>query len=336
MSLARRPRLMCLLCQSRSFSTSYRFLAEQGPTAAKTAAKQAIQPKTNATAATATTTTQKPPKFIPPSQLEDAPRAYGKRVDEFTPKPLSRPIGMPLPPQPGENTGIDLRSTSQRRSDFVNYDKHLERRKELTSKMARPYFRDWGNLRFHKGKTFIAPPRPFKADLSLFFPNLYGQTLLKIDRSPHDTTPALHGKVSVVSVFSGVWGENQTKSFVAKASNPELDKVLEENKGVAQRVWVNVEENTLKAWLIKMFTGGVRRQIGEPNWARYFVVRKGISEDIRENIGLLNRSVGYVYLVDGDCRIRWASSGPSEDHEREGLVKAAQRLVEEEKVRKKS
>ncbi|XXG94647.1 protein transport protein gos1 [Hypoxylon texense] len=338
MSFARRPRLLCLVCelsQLRAFSTSYRFLAEQGPAAAKTSTnKQATKPNAKPTTPATTPNSPKPPKLIAPSPLEDAPRAYGKRVEEFTPKPLSRPIGMPLPPQPGENTGIDPRTLKQRRDDFVNYEKHLQRREQLKSKMSRPYFRDWGNLQFHKGKTFIAPPRPFKGDLSLFFPNLYGQTLLKSDRNPRDTTPALQGKISVVSIFSSVWAENQAKSFVSQESNPELESVLEQHKDVAQRVWINVEENRLKAWLIKLFTGGIRKQVGEPNWGRYFVVRKGVSDDIRENIGLLNSSVGYVYLVDGECRIRWAGSGPSEDHEREGLAKAVQRLVDEEKSKK--
>ncbi|KAI1474802.1 ATP10 protein-domain-containing protein [Daldinia eschscholtzii] len=333
MLLVRRPGFLCLLCQSRGFSTSYRLLAEQGAAAATKAAKPAADSQPTKPGAPASS---EPAKVIPPSPLADAPRSYGKRTEEFTPKPLGRPIGMPNPPKPGENTGIDNRTLRQRRDDFVNYEKHLERRKELASKMSRPYYRDWSNLRFHKGKTFYAPPRPFKADLSLFFPNLFGRTLSKKDSKPRDTTPALQDKISVVSVFSSVWAEDQINSFVSKKANPELEAVLEQNKDVAQRVWINVEENTMKAWLIKLFMGSIRRRIGEPNWERYFVVRKGLNDEIRENTGLLNSSVGYVYLLDGSCRIRWAGSGPSEDHERESLVKSVQRLLEEVKGSKKS
>jgi hypothetical protein len=94
--------ISCLLCQWRAFSTSYQRYAEKGA-----------------------------PATSPPGPLDKAPRSYGKAVSEFTPKPLSRPIGLPNPPRPGENTGIDKRTLRQRRDDFVDYEKHLKRRKEL-------------------------------------------------------------------------------------------------------------------------------------------------------------------------------------------------------------
>lgn len=66
-----------------------------------------------------------------PSPLADAPRASGKAVEQFTPKPLPRPIGLPRPPRSGENAGVDARSWKQRRDDFVDYDKHIVKRKIL-------------------------------------------------------------------------------------------------------------------------------------------------------------------------------------------------------------
>lgn len=190
-------------------------------------------------------------------------------------------------------------------------------------------------MEHHKGKSFVSPPRLFKGDLSLWFPNLYGTTLLKDDREPRDTTPTLAGKVSVVSLFSGAWAEGQAKSFVAPESNPELVRVLAEHTDEAQLVRVNVEEDRIKAMFIKLFTGSLRKSVGEENWDRYFVVRRGLSDEVKESIGLLNSKVGYVYLLDRECRIRWAGSGYAEDHERAGLVKGLQRLLlEEEKLPK--
>lgn len=195
-------------------------------------------------------------------------------------------------------------------------------------RMQKPYFRDWSNLQFHQGKTFIAPPRLFRGELSLYFPNLFGRTLLK-DRQGRDTTPVLDGKASIVTVFSGRWAENQVETYISKKDNPMLHETLDGSKGRAQLVRINIEEGILKAWLIRVFMGSLRRRLGKQNWDKYFLVRKGISDDIRECIGLLNSKVGYTYLVDSNCRIRWAGSGDSQPEEREGLVKGVQRLLSE-------
>jgi mitochondrial ATPase complex subunit ATP10 len=189
-------------------------------------------------------------------------------------------------------------------------------------------------LAWHKGKSFLAPPRPFRADLSLFFPNLHGPTLAKTQPKMRNTTPLLEGRTSVVAIFSSRWAERQAASFVSSDANPALHEILAASDGRAQLVQVNVEEDLLKRFLIRLFRWSLRRRVGRENWHRYFLVGKGISEEIRESIGLLNSKVGYTYVVDHKCRIRWAGSGPSQPQERLGLVKAVQRvLVEMEKER---
>ncbi|KAJ0121501.1 F1F0 ATP synthase assembly protein Atp10 [Diaporthe amygdali] len=315
-----RPLATCLLCQWRTFITTYPRLENPNPNKAPNAAASNTTESTVLGAATSSE----------PSPLRDAPRSYGRKVEEFTPKVLARPIGLNHPPSPGENTGVDLRSLKQRRDDFVNYDLHLKRREQLKSQMARPYFRDWTNLALHKGKTFLAPPRLFKHDKSLYFPNLFGHTLLKSTSLARDTTPVLAGKASVVAIYSTDWARRQADSFIGKKENPALHEILDKHQGRAQLVQINVEDTSyLKYWMVRMFSGSLRKQVGKDNWDKYFLVRKGISDEIKESIGYLNSKVGYTYLVDGDWRIRWAGSGPAEPDERDFLTKGLERLLDE-------
>ena len=197
------------------------------------------------------------------------------------------------------------------------------------SQFSRPYFRDLTNTNIHNGKSFLAPPRLFKADRSLYFPNFYGRTLSKTDTKRCATTPVLRGKISVVSFFGTKWGEDQANSFTSKSANPALHESLAKGKGAVQMVRINNEENFLKAKLLWLFRGSVRKQLDEKEWGTYFMVELSVSDLIRECTGLLNSKVGYTYLVDEQCRIRWAGSADSNAEERESLAKGLDRLVEE-------
>jgi ATPase complex subunit ATP10 len=183
-------------------------------------------------------------------------------------------------------------------------------------------------MRLHKGKSFLAPPKLFKADRALYFPNLYGQTLLK-DKHLRDTTPELEDKISIISVFSSAWAENQAATFASETNNPELHKAVRSSGGAAQLIHINIEENALKHMLIRLFMPGLRKKFGVDDWKRYFVIKKGISDEIRDAIGLLNSKVGYTYLLDENCKIRWAGSGPAQVEEREGLVRGVRRLLDD-------
>ena len=69
-------------------------------------------------------------KVLPPpsGNGEDARK---QKKEYHKPVQLIRPLGMEDPPQKGENSGIDTRTVQQKRDDFVNWDKHLQKRKKL-------------------------------------------------------------------------------------------------------------------------------------------------------------------------------------------------------------
>lgn len=201
-------------------------------------------------------------------------------------------------------------------------------------------------MRFHKGKVFVANERLFRREHALFFPNFFGRTLAvggrkkggvrRGDRGDgyrgygRDTVEVMRGKVSVVSIVSNTWAEGQVGTFCSAGSNPELHEVLRENKDVAQRVEINYEDNFLKWWILQLFAkGNLRRSRSVEEQGRYFMVRRGLSEIMKEAIGLLNDKGGYVYLVDAECKIRWAGSAEAEGGERESLVRGLRRLVQE-------
>jgi len=138
------------------------------------------------------------------------------------------------------------------------------------------------------------------------------------------------------SPSSSAWAENQAATFASKKNNPELHEIIKNSSGTAQMVQINMEDNALKALIIKLFMPSLRKRMGVDNWGRYFLVRKGISDEIKDAIGLLNSKVGYTYLLDGECRIRWAGSGPCEGDEKQGLVKGTRKLIEELQTKRKA
>lgn len=189
----------------------------------------------------------------------------------------------------------------------------------------------------HKGKTFLAPPGLIRRERAGYFPNLHGYTL-EDPGGVADTTDVLRDRVSLVSVFSGKWADDQARTFVTDRNDlflpgekgrSNLGGNGEEAKAApVQRVEVNLEEGHMRAWLVRMSVGGLQRMRPASEWGQYFVVRRGVTEPVREHLGMANGKVGYVYLVDAECRIRWAGCGEATEGEKESLANAVRRLVE--------
>lgn len=243
----------------------------------------------------------------------------------FVPKPLGRPIGFRTAPQPGENATNP--KTSKDYSGMTMSERNLAKRKDLVNEWGTSYFRDFKNITKHRsGKTFMANPRIFRKDAALYFPNFVGDTLEGRGKS---TTDVLEGVVSVVNVYSSDWGAAQARTFTGLKENGALHELLKQSPHAVQMVDVNIEENKFKAWLLDLFQFRLRASKPKEEWGKYFVVKKGVSTQIRETIGLLNGRVGYIYLLDQDCKIRWAGSGNAEGSEMDDLNRGVGKLVAE-------
>ncbi|KAF2637961.1 hypothetical protein P280DRAFT_86611 [Massarina eburnea CBS 473.64] len=297
------PTSACLRCQTRAILRPQNRI----PTRAFTTAPLLRLPATPS----------QPPRPNPQKPTDD---------ETFVPRPLGRPIGFQEPPQPGQNTGRE-KVAKKNYSGMTMSERNLAKRVDLVEKWGTNYFRDFKNIRkYRSGKTFMANARIFKKEAAMYFPNFHGDTLVEKDA---DTTNVLKGRVSVVNVYSSEWGASQVQTFTSKDANAGLHEVLAKYPDAAQMVDINIEENLLKGWIISLFQWSLRLKKRKEDWGRYFVVKRGVGERIRETIGLLNGRVGYVYLVDEDCKIRWAGSANAEGTEAEDLTKGFARLIDE-------
>ncbi|KAF2842221.1 hypothetical protein M501DRAFT_998476 [Patellaria atrata CBS 101060] len=243
----------------------------------------------------------------------------------FTPSVLGRPIGQQFPPRAGQNTGEKEVVWKKLSEDEIR-----EKRHKLAREATRSYFQDYADLRHHRGKSFFANPRIFRSSYALYFPNLHGVTLASRGKK-RDTTPVLRGKITVLCLYSQHWADEQVGTFVGRGErqNPEVEELLAKYGDVTQRVDVNVEENWVKWLVLRMSAGRIRRLVEKERHDKYFMLKKGITDRLRLDIGYLNPLVGYVYLIDQDCKIRWAGSGDAQDDEKEFLVRGLKALLQD-------
>lgn len=192
-----------------------------------------------------------------------------------------------------------------------------------------PAFRPWTLLRHHRGKTFLATRRLFKADAALYFPNFQGYTLAEPDTYDQDTIKTMQGKFTIVRMCCEHWSIEQCDTYTSPKQNPTLAAEMErlKDKGL-QMVQINIVEERLRVFIVRRSVGWQKKEIPQEEWGRWFMVSKGVNDYLRRDIHMKNPKVGHIYLLDQDCKIRWAGCGDATDEERESLVRAVKRLVE--------
>ncbi|KAI8976571.1 ATP10 protein-domain-containing protein [Trametes punicea] len=237
------------------------------------------------------------------SETPSSPSAKGKEKAELAEasKNPTRSDELPLLQRPlgvREKPKARLKSWEDTKTKFIDQEKRLEERHHLAREATRGYFADLSATRRHGGKTWIAPKVMIREDKALYFPNISGTPLAGDDKV--HTTGLLAGKVSVVTLLTTRISEIQTEMFVEPtqasfASHP-----------LYQRVLINLQDNLLKSFLVSLFASGIRKQVPKELWPTYLISSQNL-EYLREPLGIANRHVGYVYLVDPNLKIRWAA-----------------------------
>lgn len=190
----------------------------------------------------------------------------------------------------------------------------------MVKQFARPYFRDYTYMKYAKGKMWVANTRLWKKEVSLWMPNVWGRDW---EGEAQPSVGICQGKVTVVCFVSRQWAADQVRTFV----DEEALGMVKGSNGLAQVLDIVVEEAGLFRMVLWLYRERIRRNY-DGRFQKYLMM-KGMKDGIRDVLGMMNHKTGYVYLVDSDCRIRWAGSGDATAEEKAAFKTGLQRLISE-------
>ncbi|KAG8824595.1 Mitochondrial ATPase complex subunit atp10 [Serendipita sp. 401] len=264
--------------------------------------KHCLQAIDKDTVKTLATDEEQSPKAIP---LQLLPRPLGVR---------EKPRWTPL-------------SIGERKDAFLDQEARKEREKILMKLSSEAYYSDVHKMSFHAGKRWIAPEQLIKEERSLYFPNLSGKTLGPSPRYSLADSPELQkrnqmeygplipttngnahaaqiaqGNVSIIAIVNSQISHEQIKAWTASVA----EKWRPHER--FRLITVNVQQNPLRTFLVSFFTSRLKQGIPRQFHQSYIISYDNV-DFIRDAIGLENKFVGHVYLVDWQGRIRWAGCG---------------------------
>ncbi|KAK3827786.1 MAG: ATP10 protein-domain-containing protein [Benniella sp.] len=207
-------------------------------------------------------------------------------------------------------------------NDWTDEKKNLEKRKELLHDFQSGYFAEFSELSRTGSKLWRGTSNMIVADKALYMPNIIGTSLKTSE--PVELVDLLKGKISVVTISGTRFGEEQIETF----TTPFLKKWPMGKAGSkVQLVEINVQENPLKAGLVRMMVPFVKKSIPQERHATYILHYKSIKH-LKEPLSMPNSYMGYIFLVDSNCKIRWGANGRGTDAEIKTLLDSVQRLSE--------
>lgn len=258
-----------------------------------------------------------------------APR-FTKTLTEASKPPLeksiiiSRPFGLESP-----------RLLNQRTNAFANFnifssEAKERRQKALDHDIKHSPFYDSKSFNNTNGKIFLPPKSYFKNDHSKYFPDFIGDSLVKKDQK---LSNFLKNKVNIIRVYSTLSGEKCTDTYFNVENENYLTtgfKTFQNKFPHSQIIDINIPQNWLKASLVKLSRGNIKKSIPVERVNSYFILPDHVLPyDVKQTLYCDNSCSGYVYIVDHNGKIRWATSGYSNNEELKVMWKCVNGLEKE-------
>lgn len=244
---------------------------------------------------------------------------------EFVVQELRRPVGLKNLP-----TASTVYPRGNSFKDLFDREKTDKRSKELGVEFSKSGMYDIHIFRKTNGKLFYSPPSFWRADKSLYFPHIVGNTL---DGQKEGVEEVLKGKVSVVRIFSSEVGDELSMQYMKnqEVGVDYLGKDMEtlKSKGI-QTVDINFADSGIKYALMRLFSGSLKSSIPPERHAKYFLAdREQLPFTIREALQINNVFTGFTFIVDPNLKIRWMASGAATTEEFKTLWKCARGVCKE-------
>lgn len=253
--------------------------------------------------------------------LEKSPR-FLNTVKAASKAPLSKSEHVSRPF--GYDKKVNLKSNHVSVVNLFSKEGREINRRQLDHDIQHSPFYESKSFSNLEGKIFTPPVSYFKQDKSKYFPNIISTALLG---SRVELFDLFKDKVSIVRVFSTVSGENCTKTFLGDYLNKNGEKELQNKYPSAQIVDLCVPQSRVKGFFTQIAAGSLRRGLSVERQGMYFILPYGTFDaDTRRILKCDNSCSGYLYVVDEQGKIRWATSGNATEEETETLWRAVNGL----------
>lgn len=166
------------------------------------------------------------------------------------------------------------------------------------------------------GKIFTPSSSYFKSDKALYFPNFHAQA---IDGTASELHSMFKNKVSLVRVFSAVSGDTCSETYFKTKTHNYLTKDYDkftQKYPHSQIIDLNIPLGFVKRSMVKLVSGSIKSKLPEDRKDKYFILPdRLIPFDLKQELLCDNSCSGYIYLIDEAGKIRWATSGYSNEKE---------------------